>query len=75
MEILRRRLIENDEHLTSLTLEFNDIVMPAADEEDVTHFWAIIETGGAESDPPILYVGTPDTFATRVADERKPLPS
>ena len=70
MEILRRGLIENEKHLTSLTLEFNELVIPNDDDTEITHFWVI--SGKAESDPPILYLGTPDTFATCIGEERKP---
>jgi hypothetical protein len=63
MEILREGLAETEEQLKGLILEFNQVVFPADDDVDITHFW-VTRNDGVE----MLYLGTPDTFATYIRE-------
>lgn len=65
MEILQSGLIETDEQLMELTERYRQAVIPSENEDlDLTHWWVIMEDGVA-----ILYVGTPETFATYVMEQ------
>ena len=65
MEILQSGLIETDDQLLELTERYGQVVIPSENDDlDLTHCWVIKENGVA-----ILYVGTPETFATYVIEQ------
>ena len=63
IEIVRNGLIGSDERLFSLLRTHAQIVVPADDDLELTHWW-VIRQDGAEA----LYVGNLETFDTYVIE-------
>lgn len=65
LEIVTSGLIQNDEQVKQLAKRYKHIVMPDQDDLDMTHWW-ILNEDGVE----ILYVGTHETFATYLEEQK-----
>jgi hypothetical protein len=64
LEMLNSGVIENEHQLIQLADSYGQLVIPSEDGDlDLTHWWAI-KDDGAE----MLYIGTPDTFATYIKE-------
>ncbi len=64
MEIVKNGVIESDDQMLELTEQYRQVVIPNENEDlDLTHWWVIKDVGVE-----MLYVGTPETFSTYIAE-------
>ena len=65
LEILMNGLIQSDEQVMGLAERYRQLVLPKDYEDlELTHWWLI-----RENVTEVLYVGTPETFATYIKEE------
>ena len=63
-EIVKDGIIESEDQLMRLTEHYGQVVIPSdAEDLDLTHWWVIRDDGSE-----MLYLGTPETFATYIRE-------